>query len=63
MFSTESTDKIIFYGSKDVALCLGCSIPTAREIMNRHDFPLIKAGKNLKVSKTAFEKWAEDRRV
>lgn len=56
----EST---VFYGTKDVAKCLGCSLPTAREIMHRSDFPAIKVGKNLKVSKTAFEQWAMQRRM
>lgn len=57
------TEKIEFYGTKEVAQCLGCSIPTAREIMHRYDFPLILVGKNLRVSKAAFEKWASERRV
>lgn len=56
-------ETIIFYGTKEVAACLGCSLPTAREIMHRYDFPLIKVGKNLRVQKAAFEKWASERRV
>lgn len=52
-----------FYGTKEVAKSLGCSIPTAREIMHRPDFPLIKVGKNLRVSKEAFMRWAEERRI
>ena len=52
-----------FYGTRGVAQCLGCSLPTAREIMHRYDFPLIKVGKNLRVQKAAFEKWASERRV
>ena len=44
-------ETIIFYGTKEVAACLGCS------------FPLIKVGKNLRVQKAAFEKWASERRV
>ncbi len=59
----ENNQETVFYNTKDVARCLGCSIPTAREIMMRYDFPLIKAGKNLKVYKEAFEKWASERRV
>lgn len=58
------SEKIIeFYGTKEVAECLGCSLPTAREIMHRYDFPLIMVGKNLRVSKEAFERWASERRV
>lgn len=53
----------VFIGTKEVAKILGCSIPTAREIMYRRDFPLIKVGKNLKVSYTALMKWAEERRA
>lgn len=56
-------EKTIFYGTKEIAKCLGCSMPTAREIMHRSDFPLIKVGKNLKVSKAAFEEWAMQQRV
>lgn len=52
----------VFYGTKDVARCLKCSIETARALMYRKDFPLIKVGKNLKVLKTAFEEWASVRR-
>lgn len=53
----------IFYGTKEIARSLGCSIPLAREIMHRPDFPLVKVGKNLKVYKSAFEKWASERRL
>ena len=53
----------VFYGTKDIAKCLGCSLPTAREIMHRSDFPLIKVGKNLKVLKAAFEEWAMKQRI
>ena len=60
--STTSTD-LIFYDTKDVARMLGCSIPTAREIMHRADFPLIHIGKTLRVSKSALEQWAMERRV
>ena len=55
------TDNIIelpiFYNTKDVAKCIGCSIPTARQLFLRKDFPALKIGKNYKVEKNAFEKW------
>lgn len=54
---------IVFYGTKDVARMLNCSIPTARTVMRRADFPLIMVGTNLKVSKPAFEKWTMEKRV
>ena len=59
---TENTS-VMFYGTKDIAKMLDCSIPTAREIMHRADFPLITAGRKMKVSKIAFEQWAMTRRV
>lgn len=59
---SEENNITIFYGTEEVAKSLGCSLPTARLIMNRADFPLIKAGKNYKVLKQAFEEWASKRR-
>lgn len=56
-----NNEKPVFYGTKEVAECLGCSIPTARQIMHRADFPLIQVGKNLRVSKTAFLEWSSKR--
>lgn len=56
-------EKMIFYGTKDVAECLGCSIPTARALFHQQDFPALKIGKNLRVSKTAFEEWAKERHI
>lgn len=55
--------EINFLSTFDVAKALGCSVPTARNIMMRADFPLIKAGKNFKVEETAFLEWAKKRRV
>ena len=55
--------EIVFLGTKDVAKCLGCNVDTARQIMKRRDFPLIMVGKNMRVSKLAFEAWAMERRV
>ena len=53
----------VFYDTKEVAQLLGCSIPTAREIMQRPDFPLIMVGKNYKVYRDALIRWAMERRV
>ncbi len=58
---TVNTD-LIFYDTKDVARILRCSIQSARDIMHRKDFPLIQVAKNMRVSKSAFEKWAMERR-
>ena len=56
-------DNMEFYNTKQVAEMLHCGIGTARKIFYRKDFPALKIGKNLKVSKAAFEKWAAERRV
>lgn len=58
----EQTD-IVFFSTKDVAAVLGCSLPTARNLMRRPDFPLVRVGKNMRVSRQAFLKWAESRRI
>lgn len=55
--------EIVFLSTKEVAKALGCSLPTARKIMRRPDFPLIRVGKNMRVSQQSFIKWAEFRRV
>ena len=59
---TESTTTV-FYTTAAVARCFGCSLPTARNLFHRSDFPSIRVGKNFKVSKDAFEKWASEKRV
>ena len=43
--------------TKDVAKALGCSLPAARAVMMRADFPLVKVGKNYKVKEEAFLEW------
>lgn len=58
-----NNSEIKFLNTKEVAEALGCSLPTARKIMRRPDFPLIRAGKNMRVSQIAFIKWAETRRI
>lgn len=55
--------EIVFLSTKEVAKALGCSLPTARKIMRRPDFPLIRCGKNMRVSYDAFMKWAATRRI
>lgn len=56
-------DSVKFIGTKEVARILGCSLPTARNIMLRADFPLVRVGKNYKVSEQAFIEWSKQRRV
>ena len=63
MQTIKNHTNLEFIGTKEVAACLGCSIPTAREIMHRQDFPLIQGGRVLKVSRPAFERWSMERRA
>ena len=57
--------EIKFIGTKEVAEAIPCvcPLPTARNIMLRADFPLIRVGKNLKVELNAFLNWSQKRRV
>lgn len=59
----KQAENIVFYDVKDIAKMFGCSIPTARELMHRPDFPLIRFGKILRVSKTALDAWAMQKRI
>ncbi|MBO7519608.1 MAG: hypothetical protein J6T73_02420 [Clostridia bacterium] len=61
--SLISDEEMRFLGTKEVAALMGCSIPVARQIMRRKDFPLIKCGKNLKVMKCKLIDWASVSRV
>jgi excisionase family DNA binding protein len=60
--NAESQGNLRFLSTKDVAEALGCSLPTARKVMYRADFPLIRVGKNFKVSEQAFIDWSSRRR-
>lgn len=60
---TADNNGLIFYGTKEVAKMFHCSIPTAREIMRRADFPLLIVGGKWIVLKTALELWASERRA
>ena len=60
--NTESQNNLRFLSTKEVAEGLGCSLPTARKVMYRADFPLIRVGKNFKVSEQAFIDWSSRRR-
>ena len=61
--TAEDRSLMQFIGTKEIAALMGCSIPVARQIMRRKDFPLIKCGKNLKVMKSEFIKWASTKRI
>ena len=57
-------EKIKFLNTKEVAEALGCSLPTARNLMLKSaDFPLLRIGKNYRVNEQAFLDWSKKRRV
>lgn len=57
-----NNERLVFLNTKEVASALNCSIPTARQLFHRPDFPALKVGKNFRVEKSALEKWASERR-
>ena len=63
VLTPEDRNLMQFIGTKEIASLMGCSIPVARQIMRRRDFPLVKCGKNYKVMKSEFIKWASEKRV
>ena len=46
--------KIKFLNVKDVARIMGISVPTARKLFDKRDFPAIRAGRRILVSEEAF---------
>lgn len=56
--NNKKPEPLIFYDVKGVAELLGCSIPTAREIMHRADFPSKKIANTMRVSRPALEQWS-----
>lgn len=61
--NNKKPEPLVFYDVKEVAKVLSCSIPTAREIMHRADFPSLKIANTMRVSKTALEQWAMQKRA
>lgn len=61
--TADTNSGITFLDTVDVAKLLNCSLPTARQVMHRKDFPLIKVGKNLKVELQAFKNWSQQARL
>ncbi len=52
---------MVFLTPMDIAKAMDCSVPTARSLFYRDDFPGLKIGKNYKVLKSAFLKWCSER--
>ena len=63
MDNENKNEELVFLTPMDAAKIIGCSIPTARKLFYRDDFPAIKVGKNLKVLKSEFIKWCSERRM
>ena len=65
MIETENIndDELVFLTPMKVAKAMGCSVPTARQLFYREDFPALKIGKNFKVLKSAFLKWSSERHM
>lgn len=55
--------EIVTLGAEDIAKAMHCSVASAREFMHRPDFPLQEVGKTLRVEKTAFFLYLQNRRV
>lgn len=55
----KSYDELpLFFNAESVSKVLGISSTTAYELMHREDFPSIKIGNRLIVSKEKFIEWA-----
>ena len=64
----ESTNKIKmhelnFLTVRDVSRIMGISLPLARQIFDRPEFPKLQIGRRILVSEEAFRAWASQRRV
>ena len=57
----NENNELVFLTPMDVAKAMDCSVPTARSLFYREDFPGLKIGKNYKVLKSAFLKWCSER--
>ena len=56
-FETENNnDEMVFLTPMDIAKAMDCSVPTARSLFYRDDFPGLKIGKNYKVLKLKKDK-------
>ncbi len=62
IIETKNEQEIEFLTPMDVAKLMGCSIPTARKLFYRDDFPSLRIGKNLKVLKSSFIEWCSTKK-
>ena len=54
-------NEIVLLNSFEVANILRTSPTTARAIMKKRDFPLLRIGRNLMVEKGSFYRWLQSR--
>ena len=54
-------EEMVFLTPMDIAKAMDCSVPMARSLLYREDFPGLKIGKNYKVLKSALLKWCSER--
>lgn len=64
----ESTNEIKkhelnFLTVRDVSRIMGISLPLARQIFDRPEFPKLQIGRRILVCEEAFRAWASQRRV
>ena len=52
---------IEIYKIADIARVMRISIPTAYELARKPDFPAIRVGKAIRISRLAFENWLSQR--
>lgn len=62
--NTDMGNDLKLLSSQDVANLLGCSLPTARKTMREDkDFPLVRVGRQYKVSLEGFRAWSNKRQA
>lgn len=54
-------EPIKFLNTKEVASIMDISIPTARKLFEKRDFPAIRAGRRILVSEEAFRQYIMQR--
>ena len=57
----NENDELVFLTPMDIAKAMDRSVPTARSLFYRDNFPGLKIGKNYKVLKSAFLKRCSER--
>ena len=55
----NSTPEILCYKVEDLCGLIGVSRPVAYKLAQRADFPTIRVGRRLLISKSGLEKWLE----